>query len=241
MRRIFSVTFWTFFAVSSVFFYLGAVIIWLATFFFDPQRRTNHLWSCLWASTYAWVYPGWNIRVTGRHHIDPKGTYVIVANHTSIADIVLCFTLFRQFKWVSKKAVFRYPLLGWNMALCRYIPLVRGDKTSIERMLETCRVWLTEGMSILLFPEGTRSETGELRPFKHGAFTLALQTGKSVLPVVIHGGYQLIPKHGATFAARADVWVEICPEIPAQTGETVESYADRVRDFFSAELAKKTA
>src|SRR5262245_31805712 len=108
-------------------FFAIAVVIWIVTAPFDRQRRISHLYSCLWANVYVWIFPGWRVRVLNRRHIEGDKAYVIVANHTSVADIVLCFLLFRQFKWVSKRSVFDTPFLGWNMWMCRYVPLVRGQ------------------------------------------------------------------------------------------------------------------
>ena len=156
MQRALTVFFWAFFVVSGLVCLVVAVLLWIITTPFDPQRRINHRFSCWWAALYARVYPGWTVRVTGRSHIRPDRAYVIVANHTSMADIVLMFCLFRQFKWVSKASVFNYPILGWNMRMCRYIPLVRGDKESIQRMMSVCEQWLNDGISIVMFPEGTR-------------------------------------------------------------------------------------
>ncbi|MFO0727488.1 MAG: lysophospholipid acyltransferase family protein [Myxococcota bacterium] len=221
MATIFSILFWLFFAASCVVFFAVAVILWILTWPFDRDRRLNHLFSSLWAATYAVIYPGWRVKVTGRQHIAPQKAYVLVANHTSIADVVLLFCLFRQFKWVSKTSVFRVPFLGWNMWLSRYVPLLRGDKESVKRMLEDCRRWLSRGMSILMFPEGTRSKDGVLLPFKPGAFSLASELGVPVIPIAIHGGHLLIPKHGKRFAARAELWVEVLEPIAAADPEAL--------------------
>lgn len=237
MRRLFSAMFWVFFAVSGVLCLIVAFVLWVVTTPFDPQRRINHRFSCFWAAIYAWVYPGWRLRVTGRSNIRSDQAYVIIANHTSMADIVLMFCLFRQFKWVSKASVFNYPILGWNMRMCRYIPLVRGDKASISKMLDTCEQWLRKGMSIVMFPEGTRSATGLLKPFKHGAFTMARNTGCDIIPVAIHGGHAVIPKHGRVLATKADLWVEILPAISVKSAETVDALAELCRETIRRALA----
>jgi 1-acyl-sn-glycerol-3-phosphate acyltransferase len=237
MRRLFTVLYWLFVATTCVVNFGVAVVLWILTAPFDPQRRLNHYWSCAWAAPYAWIYPGWRIRVAGRRRIDRGRAYVLVANHTSIADIVLCFLLFRQFKWVSKTSVFRAPFLGWNMWLCRYVPLVRGDAESIQRMLAACRRWLDRGMSIMMFPEGTRSKDGQVKPFKHGAFTLALEAGVPVVPIAIHGGHALIPKHGQTFATRADLLVEVLDPV-SPDGHDAASLAAAVRERICAALGQ---
>src|SRR5262245_47904084 len=168
MRRLSSAFFWAFFVFSSVSCFLVAGLLWIVTTPFDRDRRVNHLFSCWWASLYAIAHPGWDVTVLHRERIAKGEKYVLVANHTSIADIVLCFCLFRQFKWVSKEQVFKTPILGWNMRMCRYIPLVRGNPKSIATMMDSCRAWLTRGVSIMMFPEGTRSQDGSVKVFKHG-------------------------------------------------------------------------
>lgn len=240
MRRVFSVLFWIFFAVSSLVCFFIAVALWIITAPFDRDRRINHMFSCWWASLYAIAYPGWDVRVLHRERIEKNKTYVLVANHTSIADIVLCFCLLRQFKWVSKTQVFNLPLLGWNMRLCRYVPLVRGNPNSIGMMMDLCRKWIARGVSIMMFPEGTRSEDGEVKVFKHGAFTLAKESNIAVVPVAIWGGSNLIPKHGSTFAAKAELVVEVLPPVPSDSWSDVQEYAEHVRGLIQGALALRS-
>lgn len=229
MRRLGSILFWIFFAVTSVLAFAVAVAIWIITTPFDRKRRANHLFSCYWAYAYVLANPGWRVVVTGREKILPGHAHVIVANHTSVADIVLCYALFRQFKWVSKSSVFLLPFVGWNMYLCRYVSLVRGNSESVRRMMDSCRRWLRDGISIMMFPEGTRSPDGQLLRFKLGSFQLALETSAPVVPVAIHGGHALIPKHGKTLAARADLKVEVLDPIPPDGFAGSEAYAEAVR------------
>lgn len=100
--------------------------------------------------------------VRGRERIDPRATYVMVANHQSLLDILVLFRLFRHFKWVSKVENFKVPFVGWNMRLNRYIPLKRGDRASVIEMIARCERTLRSGSSIMMFPEGTRSQDGHL-------------------------------------------------------------------------------
>ena len=236
VRKLFSVVFWMFFGISCFANFAVALLLFAVTAPVDRDRRVLHIWACCWATMYAVTMPGWKFRVTGRKNIRSRTPYVIVANHTSIADIVLCFGLFKQFKWISKKEVFSYPLLGWNMRLCKYIPLIRGDRQSISAMWQACYAWLDRGISILMFPEGTRSQDGRLRSFKHGAFTMALESGVDIVPVAIHGGHSLIPKHGSQFAPRADLWVEVLEPMPHGDYDSAEAYGEAVRQRIAAAL-----
>jgi len=230
MKKVFSVLFWTFVAVTSAVCFVVAVALWIVTMPFDRQRRLNHLWSCTWASIYAIAYPGWRVRTIHRDRIRSGKAYVLCANHTSVADIVLLFTLFRQYKWVSKRSNFNLPFIGWNMWLSGYIPLVRGDAGSTKTMLDKCRSLLVSGMSIMMFPEGTRSKDGNVQPFKHGAFTLAREAKADVVPIAIHGGHALIPKHGAAFATTADLVVEVLEPIAYDAYASAAELGDACRE-----------
>jgi 1-acyl-sn-glycerol-3-phosphate acyltransferase len=236
MNRLVSIGFWIFFALTCAVGIVVALTIRILSFPFDRDRRLNHLFSCAWGSLYAVAYPGWHVRVEHRERIVPGRPYVLVANHTSIADIILLFTLFRQFKWVSKDVLFRVPVIGWNMILSGYVPLKRGNKTSIEQMMAKCRDWLSRGVSVMMFPEGTRSDDGHLKPFKHGAFTLALDSKVPVIPIAIHGGHALIPKHSSTFAARADLVVEVLDPIAPDGFDDPNAYAESVRSAIGKAL-----
>jgi 1-acyl-sn-glycerol-3-phosphate acyltransferase len=237
MRRVFAALYWLFFGVSSLLCFVLALLIWVVTTPFDPDRRVNHLFSCVWSSLYGYAYPGWRLRVHGRRLIRPGTPYVIVANHTSSADVVLCFALFKQFKWVSKDSMFRVPFIGWNMRLCRYVPLVRGSAESIAAMWRDCRAWLARGISIMMFPEGTRSPDGRLREFKHGAFTLALEAGVPVVPVAIHGGHLVMPKDRKSFAPTADLDVEILEPVSPDGFADADGLKHEVWNRIAARLA----
>lgn len=238
-RKVFSLLFWLYLGVTSVTCFFVAVVLFILTTPFDRQRRVNHLWSCTWSSLYAYAYPGWRVRTVYRERIADDRAYVICANHTSIADIVLLFTLFKQFKWVSKRSNFDMPFVGWNMWMSGYIPLVRGDTSSTARMMARCKRALENGVSIMMFPEGTRSKDGDVRPFKRGAFTLAKECNVDVVPIAIHGGHALIPKHEATFATQAKLTVEVLHPVRSADYATEAELAEAVRQIIVARLAEQ--
>jgi 1-acyl-sn-glycerol-3-phosphate acyltransferase len=162
----------------------------------------------------------------------------MVANHQSLLDILILFRLFVHFKWVSKIENFRLPFIGWNMRLNRYIELRRGDKVSIAQMLKASAGALAEGNSIMMFPEGTRSVDGRLRSFKHGAFTLAQQTGCPILPIVVHGTARALPKKGIVLRGRHPIRIQVLEEIPHEKirDRPVESVTEEVRGIIAMEL-----
>lgn len=196
LRVIFAVLWWIVFGTVCAVFFVGATIIFLITYLFDPNRKILHLYSCVWAQMMFYINPFWNLEVKGRDQLPWNGPGVIVANHESSGDILVVFGLYRPFKWVAKSSVFRAPFLGWNMTYNGYIPIVRGSAESRDAMNARCEAYLERGVPILMFPEGTRSKDGEIQPFKDGAFRLATRAKCPVYPVVISGTSQTLPKHG---------------------------------------------
>ena len=197
LARVLSALFWVFIVVSSILLFPVAVLIWATTVLFDRRLVLLHRFTCFWASLYTWLNPAWRVSVEGLERIRRDVAYVMVANHQSLLDILVLFRLFVHFKWVSKIENFRVPCIGWNMSLNRYIKLRRGDRTSVERMMDACERTIAEGNSIMMFPEGTRSPDGRLRAFKPGAFTLAQRTAAPLLPIILQGTANALPKRGS--------------------------------------------
>lgn len=237
MDRVIGILFLVFIAVTSLFFFAIALTIWLLTVLFDRRLLLLHYYSSFWASFYLWVMPAWSVSIEGRERIGRK-TYVAVSNHQSLLDILVVFRIFFPFKWVSKAEIFKIPLIGWNMRLNRYILLVRGDKDSIRQMLEDCNRALAAGNSIFMFPEGTRSETGLLRPFKTGAFSLARDNRLPILPVAISGTRDALPKYSFKFHGVKKIRVRILEEIPYESfaAMSVEETAAMVRERIAAHV-----
>ena len=214
LRRILSLGFWVFLTVTSVLLYPVAVLIWAITLPFDRRKFLLHKFTCFWASLYSWLNPAWPVTIEGHERIRRDEAYVMVANHLSLLDILVIFRLFSHFKWVSKIENFRVPFVGWNMSLNRYIKLKRGDRDSVIEMMKACEKTLGEGNSIMMFPEGTRSPTGQMRAFKPGAFEIALKTGRPILPIVIEGTADALPKRGFVLRGRHPIRISVLEEIP---------------------------
>ena len=238
-RRVLSAMFWAFVSVSSIVLFPVAVTIWVLTVAFDRRLVLLHRFTCFWASLYTWFNPAWLVTLDGRHKIRPGTTYVMVANHLSLLDILVLFRLFRHFKWVSKTENFRVPLIGWNMSLNRYIELRRGDRRSVIEMMKACETALGEGNSIMMFPEGSRSPTGEMRPFKPGAFELARRTGTPILPIALAGTADALPKRGFVLQGRHRIRITVLDPIPPEDVEdmSVDELAAHVRGVIANELA----
>lgn len=207
---------------------------------FDRQRRLAHRIASLWGRGSLLCNPCWRLTVTGRHHIPARRPVIFVSNHQSMLDIMAGFCLFRQFKWVAKEELFRIPFLGWAMAGARYIRLARGEHGSIRQSYDEAGRWLASGMSVFFFPEGTRSRTGQLGPFKNGAFKLALEAGTPILPIVITGTRGLLKRGGWLFNPTADVRITVLPPVQPPTDHAdPDRLRDHVRDLIARTLERQ--
>ena len=181
--------------------------------------------------------PFWNFKIEGRELIDPNKTYVMVSNHQSYFDIFAVFGLFTFFKWVSQEQIFKIPFVGWNMYLNQYVKVVRGNLSSIKQMLKDCRAWLDRGVSIMLFPEGTRSETGEMGPFRDGAFRLAIEAGVPILPIVIDGTFEVLPKGRNILNFTTPIRLKVLPPVDSRPfSKNAIGLRDHVRSLIEKEL-----
>ena len=188
LARVFcSVVGWTFLGASSLVLFPIALAIRIVTAPFDRNLLVLHLFTCGWGALYLWAHPGWRVRIEGRQRLPWSGPAVLVANHQSMIDPLVIFAMFRPFKIISKAVLQWIPLIGWNIWLNRYVLLSQGKRTSIVQMIETCRFWLRRGMPVMIFPEGTRSDDGQIGEFQRGAMTLAVEENCPVYPIVILG------------------------------------------------------
>lgn len=238
MHRGFSTVFWAFVVVTSALLFPVAFLLWMVTAPFDRRRVILHLFTCFWASLYTWLNPLWSVQVRGRDVIRRGDTYVIVANHLSLLDILVLFRLFTHFTWVSKAENFRVPFVGWNMRLNGYIPLRRGDRESVRVMLATCERELRGGTSVMMFPEGTRSRDGRLQRFKPGAFELALRTGRPLLPITVEGTGSALPKRGFVLRGRHRIRITVLEPVLASSfaGLDAAELAERTHAVFAERL-----
>jgi 1-acyl-sn-glycerol-3-phosphate acyltransferase len=151
-------------------------------------------------------------------------------------DILVLYALFRPFKWVAKAELFRVPFVGWNMWINDYVGIRRGDRESVRQMMAHCRAHLARGTPILLFPEGTRSEDGRLKTFRDGAFRLAMDAGVPVVPVVVTGTGDALPKHGLVLRNRMSATVRVLDPIDPRGFESSDALREATRATIAAAL-----
>jgi len=146
-----------------------------------------------WARTIARIIP-MRVRVAGREHVDPAQSYVVISNHQSHFDILVLYGwLGIDFRWVMKQELRSIPGLGAACAALGHIFIDRSDHQAAVSSINAAREQITDGTSVLFFPEGTRSDDGLLRRFKKGGFRFAIDTGLPVLPVTVTGASDVLP------------------------------------------------
>ncbi len=202
----------------------------------DPTNRARGRLMRFFGRLTSSITPNWRFRVEGTPPSDIAGrAYVVVCNHESNADPFLLSHLPFDMRFVAKDELFRKPLIGWLLYLGGDIRLRRGDKDSIIQMLAECRRTLDHGLPVMLFPEGTRSRDGKLLPFKDGAFRLAIEAGVPVLPLVVSGTRNCMPKHSVWFGvARASVRILAPIDTTGMTLADVAMLRDKTRDAIAA-------
>ena len=164
------------------------------TYPFDRKGRVGHYYARLWGKT-ALLANRVKVKIEGIEHLNGKGPYIFMSNHQSYYDVfALLGHLPYQFKWLVKKELFSIPYLGWTMSAVGYISIDRGGtRDTVEAMNEAAQK-IRDGMSVTIFPEGSRSPDGSIQPFKKGGFTLAIKSKVPIVPIAIDGSRNIMPK-----------------------------------------------
>jgi 1-acyl-sn-glycerol-3-phosphate acyltransferase len=186
--------------------------------------------------------PLWRFTVSGNVPSDPRRPYVVVANHVSFVDILLISHLPFEMKWMSKTEMFKIPFVGWGMRLAGDIELDRSDARAGAHALIESRERLKNHVSVMIFPEGTRSASGELQEFKDGAFRLAVQLGLPILPLAVIGTRDALIKHDWRFGySNAEVRVLAPIETTGMTKRDTPALRERTHQAIAEALAAMQA
>ena len=184
---------------------------------FDKRRRVVHelsRWLC-----FSWWYAPftWSRKISGLENVDKNKPYVIVINHNSMVDIIALYFVRLNFRWVSKQEVFRIPYIGPMLWMHGDIAIKRGRATeSMKKVINDGKMWLGRGVSVAIFPEGTRSKDGEIQRFKGGAFALAKEAGVEILPVVMEGTTKIFKPKSIFFNWKHQLTLKVLPPISAE-------------------------
>lgn len=234
--------------IRSIFFYIMLFISTfimssLALFCGSVLKRSNwsHLCSRFWANWNLWA-AGVKVRVKGVENIVKSHPYVYMANHQSWFDIfTLSGKLPVQFRWLAKEELFKIPIFGPAMLATGNIPIDRSDSRKSVESLNQAALRIRNGTSVVIFPEGTRSEDGVLQDFKKGGFILAIKSQQPIVPVSIVGSHRVMPKRGGWLINPDIIEMTLAPPMPTEglTTRDRDSVLASVREAIRKNLTVK--
>jgi 1-acyl-sn-glycerol-3-phosphate acyltransferase len=186
MRVVVSIVIWILYVLVYILLLIPAAIVFIVTYPFDKYKKAANVFFMLAGRSILWFNPFWKVELRGIEDYDASKPMIFIANHQSFLDMPLLAMLPWKMKWVSKDALFKVPILGFYMRMAGHISVKRGTVSALKALVKL-KPFLDAGVPVMLFPEGTRSRSGELIKFKNGAFMLSKDTGIPVQPVLIHG------------------------------------------------------
>ncbi len=221
MRTLFSIFIWIYWTLCIVTFFVIVSLLYLFTFPFDrfnqiPNRTLKGL-----ARSMLAVNPGWDFIVEGAEADKVTKPTIVIANHQSFLDLPLFYLLPWSMKWVAKKSLFKIPILGWIIFMTGQIAIERYSLKSLKK-LDYLVQPIQNGIPGMIFPEGTRTEDGNLKAFKNGAFLMAKRYNFNLLPIVHNGGYEAMPSGSWRIDPRQTFKISVLDPIDPQEFENTE-------------------
>jgi len=219
------------------FYTIVMAVLSLALWPFDRTGELQHWCARWWCRLVAWTIFA-RIHVQGVQHVRRGRPYVYMANHASLIDTPALFAyLPHQFRIMAKKSLFNVPFMGWHLRTAGHFPIDHGNPrktaTSLRRVIEGVKA----GRSLAVFPEGRRTEDGQLQAFEPGAFKIALRAGVPIVPVTIRGTFAMLPRTSlAPRPGRVDVIISEPIDTAAYTEKTLKDLIERTRAAIALNL-----
>lgn len=228
-----------FFAVVTI----GLSLLTITIGLFDRHGKVAYRVNKFWTWIIVWA-GGVTLKVHGLENIDPNQQYIFMVNHQSNVDIPVLVQSLPQFqlRWVAKKELLKVPFFGWAMWATKHVTVDRQDPQDAVRSLRVAKERMANGISIVVFPEGTRSRDGKLQRFKKGGFLLAAQAGKPVVPVTINGSGRLLPSGAFQLRPGAiDVTIDKPISVEGYRAGNLRLLSNQVRDTIQSHLNGRDA
>ncbi len=233
---------WIWFATAAL------ILLWLPLlgiirlFDREPRRLVTGRWFRRLGRMMAKVNP-WRLHIAGTERLQPGGVYVVVSNHQSLADIPVISHVMIDTKWLGKAELFRLPVVGWMMKMAGDVPVQRGDRRKAAQAMLQCSRYLREHVSVVFFPEGTRSRDGEMLPFNDGPFRLAIRDQVPLLPLVVEGSGSALPRNSWLFGGTSDIYLTVLDPVSVEGWNTdqIGELRDSVREKMIDELHRLRA
>ncbi|MBT8364993.1 MAG: 1-acyl-sn-glycerol-3-phosphate acyltransferase [Deltaproteobacteria bacterium] len=218
---------------------LGVIAIIIS--FFTRTGNLVHIIARIWGKGILFV-SGINVTVYGLDNIDPSRSYIYMSNHQSNFDIpVLLACLPVQFRWLAKAELFKIPLFGRSMRGAGYVKIDRFNRESAFESINEAAAKMQNGVSVMIFPEGTRSRDGKIRAFKKGGFVMAVDSGAPIVPVILQGTWPIMDKSSLRInAGNVALHIEKPIDTSSYTRKTKTDLMESVRAIICEGFEKKT-
>jgi 1-acyl-sn-glycerol-3-phosphate acyltransferase len=196
----------------------------------------------IWIAIMVFV-SGVKVDRRGLEKLDRSQTYIFMSNHISALDIpIIQASLPLRTAFMAKRELFFIPFFGWGMAVSGHISVNRQNPVKARRSMERAATTLKTGRnSLIVFPEGTRSRTGELGPFKLGVFSIAIEAGVPIVPIALQGTHEILPR-GSYYIKPLPVRLSV--GVPVSTSgfdrKNKAILAKLIRDRIEGMLSEKT-
>jgi 1-acyl-sn-glycerol-3-phosphate acyltransferase len=204
---------------------------------FDARGRWQHGCARVWSRLILWT-GRIRVRVKGLENIDRKQIVIFCSNHPSAMDIPILFvSLPVQFRFLAKRSLFHLPFLGWHLRRSGHIPVDRGSPREAARGFEGAARRIREGRSVVMFPEGSRSRTPGMLPFKNGSFYLAILSGVPIVPITLNGSREVLkPDSLHVRPGRVEVIIHPAIRTDGFSAGNVSQLSQKVREAIQSDF-----
>jgi len=207
----------------------GTVAILTMVLLLIPKGRKTSADLIRWWAGLVMRLAGVRTEIVGEEKIPVDDLAIFIANHQSVLDIPTVISLLPSgVNMFAKRSLFQIPIFGWAMHAQGFVPVARKNRNKARQSLEPAEAALKGGRQLFLFPEGTRSRTGELGKFKTGAFRLGIATGAPIIPLTLIGAYSILPP-GRRFIRRGTITMVVGEAIETEGLEQADRHELRDR------------
>lgn len=234
-RTLVSIYLWVFIFFDFLSILLLVIPISIILYPFDKSQKVTNAIMLFFGGLIIKAWPGWKIKTVGNFKPATKEAKILISNHQSFLDMPLHSNLPYNFKWVSKAELFKVPVMGWFMKLTKQLSINRG-KSSATDLLKQANPMLKAGVSILIYPEGTRTRNNELQSFKKGAFILAKSAGVKIQPLLLDGTFYLNEPGEWRFKDDGEIQMHMLDEIDPKDYETTDEMVKATEEIYRAKL-----
>ncbi|HET8865779.1 MAG TPA: lysophospholipid acyltransferase family protein [Gracilimonas sp.] len=237
MRSLFSIFVFTYFSFLFLIFFVIISLVFLLTFPFDKYRKAPNYTLSIMARFMMKASPGWKMEMEGMDKFDPSEPTIFISNHQSFLDMAFIYHLPWKMKWVSKRSLTYIPVMGWLVWLTGHLTINRASRSALKKLDNLVKP-LKDLVPVMIFPEGTRTMDGHLKPFKNGAFLLAMEHGFKIQPMAIDGGFKAMPPASKKLNPNVTFRLKVLETIDPAKFEDMKELKDHTFSMMAEEINK---